>query len=197
MTKIIGLTGGIASGKSTVSNMLRKRGIPIIDADRIAKEAVEPNQKAYRQIVATFGASILQKDGQLDRKKLGNIVFANECKRQQLNEIVHPQVRKVMLDKRDQLIKQKQPIIVLDIPLLFESNLEDLVDLVIVVYSHPDIQLERLMKRNQLSREEAQKRIHSQLSIRKKAELADLVIDNNGSIEDTKEQCEKIMNKLV
>ncbi|MFB1050861.1 dephospho-CoA kinase [Paraliobacillus sp. JSM ZJ581] len=197
MTRIIGLTGGIATGKSTVSNFFKKNGIPVIDADGIAKEVVEPNQEAYRQIISAFGTSILQQNGQLDRRKLGNIVFTNENKRQQLNSIVHPQVKKVMLARRDQLINEEHPVIVLDIPLLFESQLENLVDLVVVVYSHAEVQLERLMHRNQLTKEEASNRIQSQLPITQKAKAANIVIDNNGSIADTQKQCRELLDKFV
>lgn len=197
MTTIIGLTGGIATGKSTVSNLFNTKGIPVIDADQIAKQIVEPGKEAYHQIINTFGPSVIQEDGQLNRRKLANIVFSNEKKRQLLNNIVHPQVKNVMLNKRDRLIKENHPLVVLDIPLLFESQLEDLVDQIVVVYSHPETQLARLMKRNKLTKEEAADRIQSQLPITQKAEKADVVLDNNGSIDELEQQFTAFMNTFV
>ncbi|WP_182201057.1 dephospho-CoA kinase [Paraliobacillus salinarum] len=197
MSTIIGLTGGIATGKSTVSNLFKASRIPVIDADQIAKQVVEPGEEAYHQIINTFGSSVIQEDGQLNRRKLGNIVFSNEKKRQLLNNIVHPQVKNVMLNKRDRLIKENHPLIVLDIPLLFESQLEDLVDMIVVVYSRPETQLARLMKRNKLTKEEATDRIQSQISITQKAEKADVILDNNGSIDELEQQFTAFMNTLV
>lgn len=197
MTIVVGLTGGIATGKSTVSSILSAKGIPIIDADDIAKRVVEPNQPAYQQIVKIFGHTILQADGQIDRKLLGNIVFSDSSKREQLNQAVHPYVKEMMLKQRDQYMVEQQPIIVLDIPLLFESHLQDLVDLVVVVYTTPENQLNRLMKRNQLTKEEAQSRIEAQMPIDQKAGLADVLINNNDTLMSTKQQCEKLVHDLV
>lgn len=133
MTLVIGLTGGIASGKSTVANMLIEKGITVIDADIIAKQAVEKGMPAYRQIIDEFGEDILLSNGDIDRKKLGALVFTNEQKRLALNAIVHPAVRQEMLKRRDEAVANREAFVVLDIPLLFESKLESLVDKIIVV----------------------------------------------------------------
>ncbi|MCM3002767.1 dephospho-CoA kinase [Priestia koreensis] len=188
MALVIGLTGGIASGKSTVSNMLKEMNIPVIDADVIAREVVEPGEKAYEQIVEAFGEEILAADKTLNRVKLGSMIFADEQKRTTLNGIVHPAVRQSMLSQKETLIEANEPIIVLDIPLLFESNLTHLVDKVLLVYVDESVQLERLIKRNDLSEQEATNRIASQMKLIEKVPLADAVINNNGSVEETKQQ---------
>ncbi|BAC14117.1 dephospho-CoA kinase (dephosphocoenzyme A kinase) [Oceanobacillus iheyensis HTE831] len=195
MTLVIGLTGGIASGKSTVSSMLLEKNFPVIDADLIAREVVEPGEKAYDQILEAFGKEIIQNDQKIDRPKLGSIIFTDEDKRKQLNAIVHPAVRNRMLTKRDDYINNDVPCVILDIPLLFESNLGYLVDKTLVVYVDEDIQLTRLMKRNEYSEKEALDRIKAQMSLKEKADLADIVIDNNQSVEETKLQLDNVLQK--
>ncbi|QQF64269.1 dephospho-CoA kinase [Bacillus halotolerans] len=194
MTLVIGLTGGIASGKSTVANMLIDKGITVIDADIIAKQAVEKGMPAYRQIIDEFGEDILLENGDIDRRKLGALVFTNEQKRLALNSIVHPAVREEMLKRRDESIANQETFVVLDIPLLFESKLESLVDKIIVVSVTKEIQLERLTKRNQLTEEEALSRIRSQMPLEEKVSRADNVIDNSGTLEETKQQLEEILS---
>ncbi|MEC1606353.1 dephospho-CoA kinase [Bacillus halotolerans] len=193
MTLVIGLTGGIASGKSTVANMLIDKGITVIDADIIAKQAVEKGMPAYRQIIDEFGEDILLENGDIDRRKLGALVFTNEQKRLALNSIVHPAVREEMLKRRDESIANQETFVVLDIPLLFESKLESLVDKIIVVSVTKELQLERLTKRNQLTEEEALSRIRSQIPLEEKVSRADNVIDNSGTLEETKQQLEEIL----
>ncbi|MBB5324520.1 dephospho-CoA kinase [Anoxybacillus tepidamans] len=188
MALTIGLTGGIASGKSTVAHMLRELRIPVIDADVIAREVVEIGEEAYGQIIETFGNGILQENGAIDRARLGAIVFHDEEKRKQLNAIVHPAVRKKMMAQKEAYIKSGEETVVLDIPLLLESKLTHLVDKIMVVYVDESVQLERLMKRNGFSREEAIARIRSQMPLSEKIAYADAVIDNNGTIEKTREQ---------
>ncbi|EOO30493.1 dephospho-CoA kinase [Bacillus cereus BAG1X2-3] len=195
MTVVIGLTGGIASGKSTVSEMFRELSIPVIDADIIAREVVERGKPAYNKIVEVFGAEVLQQDGELDRPKLGSIVFYNEEKRLQLNKIVHPAVREEMNRQKEMYIKEGMQAIVLDIPLLFESKLTSLVDRILVVAVTPDTQLERLMKRNGFSEEEATARIQSQMPLAEKVKNADEVINNDGTIMGTKTQLQVILKK--
>lgn len=191
---IIGLTGNIATGKSTISNMFQEKyKIPVIDADRVSREVVEPGEDTLTHIVTTFGEDILLNDGTLNRKKLGEIIFQDKRKREQLNAIVHPAVRKRMIAKKEELLQQGNQIIVMDIPLLFENNLTYLVEKTIVVFTTEDIQLQRLMKRNQLSEKEARDRMNSQMNINQKRELADAVIDNSGSIEDSEKQLKKIL----
>lgn len=192
---VIGLTGSIATGKSTVANKFKELGIPVIDADKIAREVVEPQEEAYKGIVETFGKEILLEDQTIDRKKLGDIVFKDATKREQLNNIVHPAIRKRMLEQRDAYLNDGNRCVVMDIPLLFESKLEHFVDKILVVYVDEDVQLQRLMKRNDLTKEEALQRIHSQMPIKKKAELADRTIDNNGTKAETYAQLKEILKE--
>lgn len=193
MSLIIGLTGGIASGKSTVSAMFMKLDIPVIDADKIAREIVEPGEQAYLEIVQVFGEGILNDDHTLNRKKLGSIVFSDEEKRNQLNQMLHPMIRSEMDEQKETYINAGKKCIVLDIPLLFENELKDIVDQTIVAYVDEEVQLERLMARNHFIKEEAERRIKSQLSLSDKVKLADAVIDNNGSKIETNRQLIKIL----
>ncbi|MDM5299044.1 dephospho-CoA kinase [Bacillus pumilus] len=195
MTLVIGLTGGIASGKSTVSHMIKEQGIRVIDADVIAKEVVVLGKPALHQIVQTFGEEVLLPNGELNRQQLGTIIFSDDEKRQQLNAIVHPEVRKEMLKQRDEEINQQDTFVVLDIPLLFESQLESLVDRIIVVYTTPELQLSRLMSRNGFSEEDALKRIRAQQSLEEKCKKADRVIENTKDLAYTKKQLQNILNE--
>lgn len=190
---IIGLTGSIASGKSTVSNMLRDYGLPIVDADVVARVVVEPGTETLKEIVKAFGEEILTETGELDRPKLGSIIFNDEEKRKLLNSIIHPAIRKEMLRQRDVHIANGAETVIMDIPLLFESKLQHFVDKILVVTVSEEVQLERLMERNNLSEEEAKARIQSQLPLSVKEEGADAVINNNGTIEETKLQLENIL----
>jgi dephospho-CoA kinase len=193
MTLVVGLTGGIASGKSTVSNMLKEMNMTVIDADVESRLAVQNGEPAYKQIVESFGHDIVLPDGEIDRQKLGSIIFHDEQKRKLLNSIVHPEVRRRMNEKKDLAIKKKEKIVILDIPLLFESNLINMVDQTLLVYVDQNIQFTRLMERNQLSKEEAEARIQSQMPLAEKMELADKIIQNNGSLTETKKQLNKIL----
>lgn len=184
----IGLTGGIASGKSTVAAMFRDLHIPVIDADEIAHRVTAIDGEAYQSIVETFGSDILDSNGAIDRRKLGAIVFHDEQKRKQLNAIVHPLVRKHMLQQKEQYARKGEKAVVLDIPLLFESKLEHLVDRILVVYVDEQTQLRRLCERNGFSVEEARARMKAQMPLGEKRKKADAVIDNNGTIEETKRQ---------
>lgn len=195
MTLVIGLTGGIASGKSTVSQMIKEKGIRVVDADIIAKEAVSKGAPALHQIVQTFGEEVLLPNGELNRQQLGAIIFSDEEKRKKLNAIVHPEVRKEMLEQRDEGVSNNETFVVLDIPLLFESKLEGLVDRIIVVYTTPDLQLSRLMNRNDLSEEEALNRIHSQQPLEEKCQKADRVIENTKDLAFMRKQLENILNE--
>lgn len=195
MTLIIGLTGGIASGKSTVSSMFKSLNIPVVDADKISRDVVEPGEDAYQEIRQVFGDHIFQTDQTLNRKKLGKIIFADDEKRKQLNAIVHPAVRKEMLRQRDIYMDQGKKCVTLDIPLLFEGNLTNIVDKTMVVSVDEDVQLSRLMERDHSTEEEAKQRIQSQMPIHEKVELADVVIDNNGSKDHSYQQLENILKK--
>lgn len=193
MALIIGLTGSIASGKSTISLMFDDIHINVIDADKIAREVVYPNNKAYDDIVDYFGEEILREDQTIDRKALGQIVFHDQKKLDVLNGFVHPRIRERMIEKRDLLIEKGEQVIVLDIPLLFENNLDVLVDRTIVVYVKEETQIERLMNREQFTREEAINRIQLQMPLEEKKLRADAVIDNNGSKYDSFKQLQDIL----
>lgn len=193
----IGLTGGIACGKSTVSNMLSNKGARIIDADVIAREVVKPGEEAWEAILQRFGENILLENREINREKLGALVFTDSQARIDLNGIVHPAVRKRMNQLAQKAEEEQVPFIVLDIPLLFESGLEHMVDQVIVVYCPADIQLDRLMKRNGFTKEEALQRMESQWPIEKKKGLGDYVIDNSGSFAETEKQVENLVQQLL
>lgn len=193
---IIGLTGGIASGKSTVSRMLEERGAIIVDADRISREIVMPGSPVLQTIAEEFGAELILEDGTLDRKRLGAMIFADEHKRLRLNEIMHPPIRAEM-QRRISEFENRHPerLIVADIPLLYESNLQHMFPEVMVVYVPVSLQLERLMKRDGLTKEEAMARIRAQMPIEDKRRLADIVIDNSQDLEATAEQLDQFMKR--
>ncbi|HLS36104.1 MAG TPA: dephospho-CoA kinase [Bacillota bacterium] len=195
MTLTIGLTGSIATGKSTISKMFKELNIPVVDADLIAREVVEVGKPAYQKIVETFGKVILQTNKEIDRKQLGAIIFADEKKRKQLNDIVHPAIREEMLRQKNKHITNKEKCVVLDIPLLFESKLFHFVDKVLVVYTDEEIQIKRLIARDKLSKEEALKRMNSQISIEEKKKQADAIINNNGTKEQSAEQLKALLQK--
>ena len=190
--KIIGLTGGIASGKSTASEILRGFGAIIIDADVLARKVVEPGQPALEKIVQTFGENILKKDGTLNRKTLGEIVFQDEKKLKVLNSIVHPAVYR-MTEKLFQKEKEKgKERIIYDCPLLIEEHLIDMVDEVWLIYVNRENQLKRLMERNHLTKKQAMSRIKSQLPLEEKKKYVDILIDNNGNLSDLQERLRKL-----
>jgi dephospho-CoA kinase len=193
---IIGLTGGIATGKSTASLIISEQGIPVIDADIIAREAVMPGKDAYEKIVAFFGDEVLLSDKTLNRAKLGKIIFNNSEKRQKLNEIVHPAVRSEMKKQAELYLSGGNPLVIMDIPLLFESKLTHMVDETWLIYTHPDLQLRRLMERDGYSEEQALSRIKSQMPIDEKKELADVVIENNDTKAELKQKLLKLLQEV-
>ncbi|MBD8026255.1 dephospho-CoA kinase [Ureibacillus sp. Re31] len=193
MSMIIGLTGSIASGKSTVANMLKDYGLPIVDADLVARIVVEPGTPTLQKIVEAFGEVALTEDGAMNRQKIGEIIFNDEEKRKQLNSIIHPAIRQEMLRQRDEHVAKGAQTVIMDIPLLFESKLQHFVDKILVVSVTEETQLKRLMERNQLSEQEATARISSQLPLSIKEQGADAVINNNGTIEETAEQLQRIL----
>ncbi|MDO7487894.1 dephospho-CoA kinase [Peribacillus frigoritolerans] len=195
MGQIIGITGGIASGKSTVSLYLQELGFTIVDADLASRAVVEPGEEAYHQVVKTFGEDILLTDGNIDRVKLGSIIFNDQEKRLLLNGIVHPAVRNWMRLKTEAALSSGEETVFMDIPLLFESKLTFMVDKTILIYVDEQVQLQRLMNRNGLSETEALARINSQMPLADKKALADAVIDNNGDINETKRQVKSILSE--
>jgi dephospho-CoA kinase len=193
---IIGLTGGIACGKTTVSRLLAGRGARIIDADIIAREVVRPGEDAWSLIIKRFGQGIVLGNEEIDRVKLGGIVFSNEQARLDLNAIVHPAVRRRMKQLAEEAQAEGVPLIVLDIPLLYESKLEHMTEQVVVVYCKEDVQLERLMQRNGFTREEALRRIQAQMPLEEKIKRADYTINNNGTLTDTERQVDELIEQL-
>ncbi|UXR55948.1 dephospho-CoA kinase [Staphylococcus schleiferi] len=192
MPKVIGLTGGIATGKSTVAALLEVHGFKIVDADLASRKAVEKGSKGLRQIQEQFGEEAINEDGEMDRAYIAQQVFFDDEKRKQLNQIVHPIVRELMQQERDHYLAEGYDV-VMDIPLLYENGLEDTVDEVWLVYASEPIQIDRLMERNQLSIEDAKARIYSQISIDKKSRMADVVIDNLGSKLELKQNLEQVL----
>lgn len=189
---ILGLTGGIASGKSTVSKVFKQHHIPVVDADLVARDVMRAGQPVVLEIEKVFGSEYLLANGEINREKLGQTVFADSDKRKQLDHIVQGEIRKEIKRRTNELVAQKHPFIVLDIPLLFEGGFDKNVDTVMCVYVTPETQLDRLVKRNtELTEEDARNRMASQMSLDEKAKQADVVIDNNGTIEETTKQVEE------
>ncbi|SCY73298.1 dephospho-CoA kinase [Paenibacillus polysaccharolyticus] len=187
----IGLTGGIATGKSSVSAYLASKGALLIDADVIAREVMLPGHPVLAAAVQRFGQAILNEDGTLDRKKLGSIVFQHPEERKALEAITHPAIRKEMRERAAAYeLKHPDKLVVSDIPLLYESGLEEGFTEVMVVYVPRAVQLERLMNRDQMTQADAEARIAAQMDIERKKERADIVIDNSGSWAQTEKQLE-------
>lgn len=199
----IGLTGGIASGKSVVAKMLQERGLPLIDADVLAREVVAPGQPALQEIVEQFGEHMMLPDGTLNRRALGELVFSDPEARKRLEAITHPRIAELRLQKRKEIEQSllhslHKPIaIVCDIPLLFEAGLQNEVDRVWVVWVPREVQIERLMKREGLSREAAEQRLKAQWPLDEKKKLADVVIDNSGTLEETERQVDAALHDLA
>lgn len=194
MYKIIGLTGGIASGKTTVSDYLKKRGYVVLDADAYSKKTTAKNGPAIPAIIEAFGADIVSEYGELDRKKLGSIIFNDADKRRELNEIVHPLIREMMNADEEKYIQKGH--VFLDIPLLFENGLNERCDLVVTVFVDRDTQIKRLTARNDLTVEEAEARINSQMPLTEKVQKSDFRLDNNGTVEMLYEQIDRFTEDL-
>lgn len=180
---IIGLTGGIATGKSTVARILASLGAYIVNADKIGHNILEKNKDAYNEVINEFGKNIVEENGKIDRSKLGDIVFSDKNKLEKLESITHPYIVEEIKYETKEKIKEYHHL-VLDVPLLFETGLENIVDVTWVVVCSHEKQIERITKRDDLSRKEAQKRISAQMEISQKIKLADFVIYNNGTKEE-------------
>ena len=189
---IIGLTGGIASGKSTVSKYLAEKGFKVYDADRIAKDISE-KKSVQKEIITTFGDKILDENGNIDRKKLKEVVFKNKEKLKQLNAIIHPKVIDFYKELKEQ---NTDKIIIFDVPLLFESGIDKFCDKILVVISDYEIQLNRIVERDKIDRDLAEKIIKSQLSNEERIKKADVVIENNSSLEDLFEKVERFCERI-
>ncbi|HCY6178000.1 TPA: dephospho-CoA kinase [Staphylococcus aureus] len=194
MPKVIGLTSGIASGKSTVSELLSVFGFKVVDADKAAREAVKKGSKGLAQVREVFGDEAIDENGEMNRRYMGDLVFNHPEKRLELNAIIHPIVRDIMEEEKQEYLKQGYNVI-MDIPLLFENELENTVDEVWVVYTSESIQMDRLMQRNNLSLEDAKARVYSQISIDKKSRMADHVIDNLGDKLELKQNLERLLEE--
>jgi dephospho-CoA kinase len=191
----IALTGGIATGKSYVVSRLRARGVPVVDADVLAREAVAPGSDGLNAVVKRFGTDVLAPDGSLNRARLGEIVFRDKEARTDLEAVIHPFVRRKINEFFDQLPRE-QPFAVADIPLLYETGRQRQFDKVIVVATSRERQIERIISRNRLSREEAERRVAAQLPIDAKVALADHVIRTDGTHEETDRQVEALVAEL-
>jgi dephospho-CoA kinase len=194
--KLIGLTGGIATGKSTVSTMLREAGLPVIDADELAREVVEPGQPALAEIALRF-PGVLTPDGRLDRTKLGARIFSDPAERAALAAITHPRIQALAMDRTAALAARGVPVAIYDAALLIENKLHEGMDGVILVTCPLEAQLARLMSRNALTEADAKLRIASQMSVDQKRPFATWLIDNGGTLEATRAQVEKVISAFV
>ena len=195
--RLIGLTGGIATGKTTVNRMLAARGAAVIDADELAREAVRPGEPTLERVIEHFGAGILRADGSLDRARLGAIVFADPTARRDLEAITHPRILELMHERIAAAMAGDAPLVVVDIPLLFENGRETLFEGVLLVYAPPDIQVRRLHERNQLDETAALQRLSAQLPIDEKRARATWVIDNSGSPDATQREVDAWWDSVV
>jgi dephospho-CoA kinase len=191
--RVIGLTGGIAAGKSTVSEALREAGAVVIDADRVGHEAYLPGTETHAALVEAFGREIVAESGEIDRRALGAIVFADPAQRQRLQDIVWPRMKQMMRARLDALAAEGTDLAVIEAAVLIEASWQDLTDEIWVVQVPEAVARERLMARNGLSAEDANARIRAQLTNEERARHADLIIDNSGSVEDAREQVTKAL----
>ena len=195
--RYFGLTGGIASGKSTVAAMFRELGAHIVDADKVGHELLLPSSPAHQEVVAAFGKEILDTAGQIDRRRLGALVFADPARLQQLNRIVHPRI----IERVEQLAvehcsRNPEAVVIVDAALIYETGIAGLFAKVIVAWCRPEQQMERFMAKTGVSREEAGQRISSQMPTEEKRRRADFVIDCSGSFEETRRQVEFLYPRL-
>jgi len=195
--RAFGLTGGVASGKSTVAQMFAELGAKVIDADRLGQELIRAPQPAYHEIVSRFGFEVLDPQGEIDRQRLGAVVFADPEKLRELNAILHPRI----MERCDQLVEgfhlqDSRAVVLVDAALIYEANLADRFAKILVTWCQPEQQLERLMARTTLSRAEAERRIAAQMSGEEKRRLADYVIDCSGELEETRRQVADLYPQL-
>ena len=194
---VIGVTGGVGTGKSTVAAMFRGLGAAVLDADVIAHRLMEPRRLAWRQIVTAFGEAILNEDGTINRRRLAQIVFQDEQRRRRLERILHPRVIKEIKQQLHRWRRSRLPAVVLDVPLLVEAGAHELVDALVVVTAPPEVQRERLHAKQGWSDEEIRARMAAQWELSAKAALADYVVDNSGSVGAARTQVRRIWNQLV
>lgn len=204
MARVVGLTGGIGSGKSTVARLLAKLGAAVIDADAIVRELQAPGSPLLDEIARAFGPAVIRPEGGLDREALGEIVFRDPEARARLNAIVHPPVAAEMARRTAEALRAGAPLVVLDVPLLLENATTSAeaarrfgLDAVVVVYAPPDVQVERQIEREGYARSEAWRRVCAQRPLAEKRELADYVIDNSGPLEATEAQVRDLFARLT
>jgi dephospho-CoA kinase len=194
--EVLALTGGVGSGKSTVAEMLRELGATVIDADEAARAVVEPGTAGFHEVVDAFGHRFL-KDGRLDRAALAELVFHDAAARRRLNEITHPLVRQWMAERQREAEERGEARVVLDIPLLFESGLQDAFSTVLLVYAPAEVQLRRLLEGRGFTEADARARLAAQLPIDQKRERAAYVIDNSGTRQETRRQVEAVWHRIT
>jgi dephospho-CoA kinase len=193
---LIGLTGGIASGKTSAASILKRLGAAVVDADALAREVVEPDREAWREIVATFGADILQTDRSLDRQKLRAMIFSDPAARKTIEAIIHPRVRALAQKRIAEHAAAGHDIVVYEVPLLFEGNLHEWLRPVILIACNVAVQKQRLRHRDNLDAAAAQKHIDAQMSLDDKRRLADYVIENDGTLEDLERHVRSVLEKI-
>lgn len=194
--RLVGLTGGIATGKSTFSAALRARGVPVVDADALARAAVAPGSPALAEIARAFGPGVIAADGGLDRKEMARLVFADPTARRRLEAITHPAVRRGMTDETARLAAAGHALAFYDTPLLFEIGLDRSVDCVVVIWAPPDVQRARLAARDGLAAAEADARLAAQLPIDEKAARADFVVENVGLVAELGPKADRLLADL-
>jgi dephospho-CoA kinase len=195
--RVIGLTGGIASGKSTVSRMFKQLGARVVDADQIARRIVAPGKPALREIAQTFGKQMVRPDGSLDRKRLGKLVFSDPAKLKQLDAITHPRIAAAAKWSIARHRRAGAPLVIYDAALIVEKGWQKGLDGLVVVSIPEKVQLSRLMQRDGITRDGALKRVRSQLPLADKVKVADHVIDNSGSLNQTRSQVERLYKQLT
>ncbi|OGP30359.1 MAG: dephospho-CoA kinase [Deltaproteobacteria bacterium GWA2_57_13] len=195
--KCVGLTGGIATGKSTVASMLRELGAKVIDADQLAREIVQPGQEAWKEIVEAFGKEILRQDQSINREKLRRIVFQDEKARKRLEAITHPRIRALAQQKMQKLAADGAAIVIYEAPLLFENRIHLWLHPVILVACDRITQEQRLQQRDGLNEDEIQQHLNAQMSLDQKRRLADIIIENSGSLEALKKRVREVWEQIV
>jgi dephospho-CoA kinase len=194
---LVGLTGGVATGKSTISNMFRDLGVPVIDADAMARRIVEPGRRAWRAIKDEFGSCVFHDNGELNRAALRTIIFEDEEQRQKLNRITHPEIYREMCWEAVKCALSGHQFIIMDLPLLFEAGvMVPYMHKIVVVTCEEDLQLQRLMEQRHLSERESKLMIGAQMPLDQKATMAQFVIENSGNLEDSKQQVYRIHRRL-